>query len=174
MPLHHLWDNYYPPVAVVEERVVMPRSALSFIIILLIGFAEIKSQGQPEFPFKTLPHHVRFSITSLLMYGLFCAAEFVASGFDRISVYVVVARLGKICSLFILVTSFACLFHLLHLFPFSGLVMKVEYMFHMMAQCLCVVLRKVDDFGCESPYAVLFYRAPYFFALGYVDDVLWQ
>ncbi|KAL8238720.1 hypothetical protein R6Q59_015287 [Mikania micrantha] len=112
-PLCHLWPYYYPRIAFMEQRVVMPHSSISFIVNGLLVFVEIKSQGQPGFPFKTHPTSIMFSVTSLLMYGLFCATEFVvyeAIG-DPTSVYVIITHLGKICSLYILVASLAYLFY---------------------------------------------------------------
>ncbi|KAI7744769.1 hypothetical protein M8C21_016904, partial [Ambrosia artemisiifolia] len=79
-PLRHLWDNYYPRLAFLEERVIMPHSTLGFIITVLLVLAEIKAQGQPGFPFKTHPHLVKVSVNSVVMYGLSCAAELLASG----------------------------------------------------------------------------------------------
>lgn len=96
-----------------EEGVIMPGSALSFIITVLIAFAEIKSQGNSEFPFQTHPHFIMVSVTSLLMYGLASATELLisAAGLDAISAYAIIARLGRIGSLWILVASLACLFY---------------------------------------------------------------
>ncbi|KAK1418994.1 hypothetical protein QVD17_28148 [Tagetes erecta] len=112
-PSRHLWVHCYPIVAFMEERVVMPPSALGFIINILIAFAEIKAQGQPEFPFETHPRHIRLSVASVIMYGLACAIQLVVSAFGlhgTTSVFVVTARLGKISSLCLLAASLACLF----------------------------------------------------------------
>ncbi|KAK1419002.1 hypothetical protein QVD17_28157 [Tagetes erecta] len=99
-------------VAFLEKHVVMPSSSLTFIITLLIAFAGIKAQGQPDFPFITHPLLVRFSINSIVMYGLSCVAELVALGLDHsTSVFAIMARLGKLSSLCILVTSLTCLFY---------------------------------------------------------------
>ncbi|KAK1419004.1 hypothetical protein QVD17_28159 [Tagetes erecta] len=85
--LRHLWEHYYPRLTFLEERVVMPHSALNFIITLLLAFAAIKSQGQSDFPFITHPRVVRFSINSIVMYGLCCAAGLVTSGLDPNSLF---------------------------------------------------------------------------------------
>lgn len=112
-PLHHLWINYYPRLPFGEERVVMPRSALTFIITVLLAFVEIKSQGMSGFPFLSHPHTIMVSITSLLMYGLASAAELVvsAAGLDPTSVYAIIARSGRIICLCMLVASLTCLFY---------------------------------------------------------------
>ncbi|KAF5775064.1 hypothetical protein HanRHA438_Chr13g0618091 [Helianthus annuus] len=107
MPLHHLWDQYYPQIAFVEEGVVMPHSTLGFLITLLLVLAEIKAQGEPGFPFKTHPLLVKLSVDSVVMYGLSCSGELVASGLVRASAFAIIARLGKICFLCILVISLA-------------------------------------------------------------------
>ncbi|MFS8015267.1 hypothetical protein Hanom_Chr15g01354401 [Helianthus anomalus] len=107
-PLRHLWGHYYRRVVFGGQGVVMPRSALSFIIIALLALAEIKSQ------FQTHPQAIMFSVNSLLMYGLACAVELVvsAAGLDPTSVYAIIAHLGKVGSLCILVASLASLFYL--------------------------------------------------------------
>ncbi|KAK1419003.1 hypothetical protein QVD17_28158 [Tagetes erecta] len=98
--------------AFLQQHVVMPpSSSLNFIITLFLAFTGIKSQGQPDFPFITHPLLARFSINSIVMYGLCCAAELVTSGLDPNSLFVIIPRFGKLCSLCILVTSLACLFY---------------------------------------------------------------
>ncbi|KAL8263742.1 hypothetical protein R6Q59_021872 [Mikania micrantha] len=114
-PLRRHWTHYYPLVAFGEGGVIMPHSTLAFIINALLAFTEIKSQGQPGFPFVTHPQLTKFSVTSLLLYGLASAAELVvsAAGLDpTTSIYSIIARLGRISSLCILVASLACLFYL--------------------------------------------------------------
>lgn len=91
---------------------MMPPSTLTFIITILLGFAEIKSQGKSEFPFQKHPQIVMVSITSVVVYGLASLAEVViaAAGFDHASVYAIIARLLRLASLCVLVTSLATLF----------------------------------------------------------------
>nr|GFA03105.1 hypothetical protein [Tanacetum cinerariifolium] len=93
----HLWSNYYLQVVFAEEGVIMPRSALTFIISTMLAFVEIKSQGKPGFPFETHPRAIMVSITSLPVYGLASAAELwvSASGLDHTSVYANIARLDN-------------------------------------------------------------------------------
>ncbi|KAK1418998.1 hypothetical protein QVD17_28152 [Tagetes erecta] len=111
-PSRHVLVRCYPIVAFVEAHVAMPPSALGFIINVLIAFAEIKAQGQPEFPFKTHPRHIRLSVASVIMYGLACAIQLFVSAFGLhgTSVFAFTARLGKIGSLCLLAASLACLF----------------------------------------------------------------
>lgn len=111
--LRLIWANYDPQVVFGEEGVIMPPSALTFIINALLAFVEIKSQGQPGFPFQTHPHTIMVSITGLLIYGLASAVELVVSslGLDHTSVYAIIARLGRISALCILTASLASLFY---------------------------------------------------------------
>ncbi|GJY26536.1 hypothetical protein Tco_0401262 [Tanacetum coccineum] len=74
-PMFNLGSNYYLQVVSAEEGVIMPRSALTFIITTLVAFVEIKSQGQPGFPFETHPRAIMVAVTSLPVYGLASAAE---------------------------------------------------------------------------------------------------
>ncbi|MFS7927681.1 hypothetical protein Hanom_Chr04g00311961 [Helianthus anomalus] len=107
-PLRPLWVQYYRRVVFRGEGVAMPPSALSFITNALIALAAIKSQ------FQAYPLAIRFSVNSLLMYGLASAAEVVVScaGLDPTSVYAITAHLGKIISLCIVVASLASLFYM--------------------------------------------------------------
>ncbi|KAK1418995.1 hypothetical protein QVD17_28149 [Tagetes erecta] len=111
-PIRRVWVQCYPIVTFVEERVVMPPSALGFIVGVLIAFAEIKAQGQPEFPFETHPRHIRLSVASVILYGLACLIELVVSAFGLhgTSAFAITTRLGKIGSLCLLAASLACLF----------------------------------------------------------------
>ncbi|MFS7927687.1 hypothetical protein Hanom_Chr04g00312021 [Helianthus anomalus] len=112
-PLCRIWANYYRQVPT-REGVIMPHSALSFIVYALLAFVQIKSQGVPGFPFKTHPQPIMCSVTSLMMYGLASAAELVisAASFDHTSIYAIIAHLGKVASLCIMVVSLASLFYL--------------------------------------------------------------
>lgn len=112
-PLYRLWADYYRQVPV-GGGAIMPHSTLNFIINALLAFVEIKSQGAKEFPFKTHPQTIMFSVTSLMIYGLASAAELVisAAGLDPTCIYAVIAHLGKVISLCILVISLASLFYL--------------------------------------------------------------
>ncbi|GJZ16823.1 hypothetical protein Tco_0552946 [Tanacetum coccineum] len=112
-PMFHLWSNYYLQVVFAKEGVIMPRSALTFIISTMLAIVEIKLQGQPGFPFEMHPRAIMVSVTSLPVYGLASATELGVSalGLDHTSVYAIIARLVRICSLCILVTSLACLFY---------------------------------------------------------------
>ncbi|KAL8210133.1 hypothetical protein R6Q57_006865 [Mikania cordata] len=113
-PLCHLWAHYYPQVAFVEAGVIMPHSTLSFIINGLLALVEIKTQCLPGFPFQTHPHIIMLSVTSLMVYGLASVAELIvlAVGLDHISVYAIIACLGKIVSLCTLVASLVSLFYI--------------------------------------------------------------
>ncbi|MFS7953084.1 hypothetical protein Hanom_Chr07g00614461 [Helianthus anomalus] len=92
----------------------MPRSTLDFIITCLLGFVEIKSQGNAEFPFNTHPWAINVSITSLVFYGVASATEYVMSvvGQNHMSVYVVIVSFRRVASLCVSVASLASLFHL--------------------------------------------------------------
>ena len=110
--VHRLWINYYPPTFG-ESTLIMPPCPLSFIITSLYAFADIKSQGS-EFPFHTHPRSINVAVTSLLFYGLASGAEhfICVSRLGPVSVYAMVARLGRITCLCILVVSLASLFYL--------------------------------------------------------------
>lgn len=113
-PHGRIWNNHYLPGEFVEEAVVMPPSTFTFIITVLLAFVEIKSQGNPEFPFQTHSHAIIVSVTSLLVYGLASAIEHVViygAGLDPTSDCAMIARLGRIGSLCILVGSLASLFY---------------------------------------------------------------
>ncbi|KAL8263746.1 hypothetical protein R6Q59_021876 [Mikania micrantha] len=96
-----------------EEFVVMPQSTLGFIITALLAFVDIKSQGNPEFPFVTHPQAIMVSITSLIMYGLASGAELVVSCAcnNPTVVYVIIARLGRIVYLCIMVVSLSSMLY---------------------------------------------------------------
>ncbi|KAL8263743.1 hypothetical protein R6Q59_021873 [Mikania micrantha] len=96
-----------------EEFVVMPQSTVGFIITALLAFVDIKSQGNPEFPFITHPQAIMVSITSLIMYGLASGAELIVSGAcnNPNVVYAIIARLGRIVYLCIMVVSLSSLFY---------------------------------------------------------------
>lgn len=96
-----------------EEVVALPPSTLSFIITALLALVDIKSQGNPEFPFQTHPRVIMLSVTCLVMYGLVSGAEFVVSvaGIHSTSIYAVIARLARIGYLCILVVTFSSLFY---------------------------------------------------------------
>lgn len=96
-----------------EVEAMMPQSTLGFIIISLLAFTEIKSQGNPESPFQTHPKAIMVSINSVVIYGFTSTAEVVisAAGFDRTSIFALITRMGRMASLYILVTSLAYLFY---------------------------------------------------------------
>lgn len=104
-----LWIKYYPRVFG-EETVIMPPSSLTFMISCLYAFAEIKSQGS-EFPFRTHPQSTNVAVASLLFYGVASTAEHIVSAtrLDPASAYAIIARLGRVCCLWILVASLASL-----------------------------------------------------------------
>ncbi|KAJ9537086.1 hypothetical protein OSB04_029819 [Centaurea solstitialis] len=97
--LRVLWTNYYDRVAIGEHGRIVPGLSLNFIIVVLLCLAEIKSQGQIGFPFETHPRAMVVIVTSLLLYGLADGIEDIVSvAFpDPISIYGVIARLGKMC-----------------------------------------------------------------------------
>lgn len=107
--LHSLWTNYYPGRAIGEDLII-PGSTLKFVIAGLLGFAEIKSQGKTGFPFETHPQAVMVAVSSLLMYGFASAAEHILSA-TLIVDYALIARLGRMVSLYMLVGSLATLFY---------------------------------------------------------------
>ncbi|KAI3689736.1 hypothetical protein L2E82_47703 [Cichorium intybus] len=110
-PPARIWINYFERIFG-EEAVIMP-SPFNFIITNLYALVEIKSQGS-ENPFQTHPQSMNVVVTSLLFYGLASAVEHFISAtrLERLSVYSIIARLGKICCLCILVASLSSLFYL--------------------------------------------------------------
>ncbi|KAL8238752.1 hypothetical protein R6Q59_015319 [Mikania micrantha] len=114
LPLHQIWTRFNPQVAFGEARVIMPHSSLSFIINTLLALVAIKTQCLPGFPFQTHPHIVMLSVTCIMMYGLASVVELIvlAVGYDRASVYAIIAYLGKNGSLCTLVASLASLLYM--------------------------------------------------------------
>ncbi|KAK1418892.1 hypothetical protein QVD17_28042 [Tagetes erecta] len=112
--LKRVWTDYYPPGTLGDDCEMMPGSAFNFVIIGLLSFTAIKSQGNTKFPFQTHPQIIMVAITSLIMYGLGTGAEHAicvaCSGHD--SVYSIIARMGRKGCLCILVGSLASLFYL--------------------------------------------------------------
>ncbi|KAL8210238.1 hypothetical protein R6Q57_006970 [Mikania cordata] len=109
-----LWTHYFPRGTLGEEGTIIPGSTFNFVIIGLLSFTAIKSQGESTFPFHSNPLTVRLAINSLIVYGLASAAENVISaarpGPD--SVFVFIAHLGRKLCLYILVGALASLFFL--------------------------------------------------------------
>lgn len=53
----------------------IPHAPIVFILGSLIGFAGVKAQGDPNFPFKTHETLIKCSITSLLFFGIAWATQ---------------------------------------------------------------------------------------------------
>ena len=109
-PLLRGWIANYPRIFGEESLIKLP-DPLTLIITGLCSLVEIKSQGG-DFPFQTHPRSINVALASLLVYGFTSALEhFVsATGLAPISVYAIIARLGRIGCLFIMIASLASLF----------------------------------------------------------------
>ncbi|KAC9145049.1 hypothetical protein E3N88_46299 [Mikania micrantha] len=108
-----LWTHYFPQGTLGEESMIIPGSALNFVIVGLFSFIAIKSQGEARFPFHSNPQAVKVAITCLIVYGLISEAENVISAArpGPNSVYVFfIARLGRKLCLLVLVCAMASLF----------------------------------------------------------------
>lgn len=105
--LARLWATHYPPgpgvfaFAFAFGEEVMPPSTFTFIIMALLAFLQIKSQGSG-------PNAIKVSVTSLLLYGLATAAQLVI---PADSVYAIINRLARIVFLCILIASSASFFY---------------------------------------------------------------
>ena len=104
--IHCIWIN---------EGVIMPGSVLRFVVGGLIGFMEMKSQGQTGFPFKTNPREIKVAVTSLIMYGLAAGVEHViisATSSTPTSLYAIIARYVKVVSVYLLVGALVSLVYI--------------------------------------------------------------
>ncbi|MFS7927721.1 hypothetical protein Hanom_Chr04g00312411 [Helianthus anomalus] len=103
--------TYYQQGAFDED---MPPPSFTFVITSLLTLTEIKSQGDPQFPFQTHAQVVMLSVTCVLMYGFSSAAQHLinATHLGPDSVIAITACLGRIASLCILVGSLASLFYI--------------------------------------------------------------
>ncbi|KAJ9537093.1 hypothetical protein OSB04_029826 [Centaurea solstitialis] len=89
-----------------EGPLMMPGSAINFLIGGLFAFVAIKAQGNTGFPFQTNPRTMKVSVSSLIM---FAVAEHALSVRRPppapISISTVVARFGRMVSLVTLLAS---------------------------------------------------------------------
>ncbi|KAK1418895.1 hypothetical protein QVD17_28045 [Tagetes erecta] len=99
---------YFPLLEDEEDDVMINGSTVKFVIVTLLRFSIIKSQGENCWS-------VTIAVTSVLIYGFASAAQHLIS---HNSVYVFIARLGRKLCLFIL--DYGCV-----VFFFSGYCLSI-------------------------------------------------
>ncbi|KAJ0851142.1 hypothetical protein HanPSC8_Chr13g0588851 [Helianthus annuus] len=106
--------SFFSNVNLLLAPVTKPGFAFELIIFGLFCFAEIKSQGEADFPFKTHPQITTVGISSVPVYALCSFAQHAISvvGPGRDSTYAFIARLGRSLCLCTLFGSLVCMFFL--------------------------------------------------------------